>query len=39
MIPEYQRRVNKKENDVVASMAKVSIVSSMMGFFWTIFVK
>jgi protein involved in polysaccharide export with SLBB domain len=39
MVPEYQRRVSKKENDVVASMAKVSIISSMMGFLWTIFVK
>jgi protein involved in polysaccharide export with SLBB domain len=39
MVPSYKRRVNQKESDVVASMAKVSIVSSMMGFFWTIFVK
>jgi protein involved in polysaccharide export with SLBB domain len=39
MVPGYKRRVNQKESDVVASMAKVSIVSSMMGFFWTIFVK
>jgi protein involved in polysaccharide export with SLBB domain len=37
MVPQYQRRVNKQEKDVVASMAKVSIISSMMGFLWTIF--
>ena len=37
MVPQYQRKVNKQDKDVVASMAKVSIISSMMGFLWTIF--
>jgi protein involved in polysaccharide export with SLBB domain len=40
MVPQYQKRVVQRgEKDVIAAMAKVSIMSSILSFFYAIFVK